>query len=43
MVKKGDTLESISKEHMVSVQNIKLQNQLKGSLIRIGDRLRINE
>ncbi|MFT7004428.1 MAG: membrane-bound lytic murein transglycosylase D [Sulfurimonas sp.] len=43
MVKKGDTLESISKAHMVSVQNIKLQNQLKGSLIRIGDRLRINE
>ena len=43
MVKKGDSLESISKAFKVSVQNIKLQNQLKGSLIRIGDRLKIYE
>jgi len=43
MVKKGDSLESISKAHKVSVQNIKLQNHLKGSLIKIGDRLKIYE
>ncbi len=43
MVKKGDTLESISKAHKVSVTNLKLQNHLKSSLIKIGDRLRINE
>jgi len=43
MVKKGDSLESISKAFKVSIQNIKLQNHLKGSLIKIGDRLKIYE
>ncbi|WP_373002231.1 LysM peptidoglycan-binding domain-containing protein [Sulfurimonas sp.] len=43
MVKKGDTLESISKAYKVSVQNLKLQNHLQNSLIKIGDRLKINE
>ncbi len=43
MVKKGDTLESISKAHKVSIRNIKLQNHLKSSLIKIGDRLKIYE
>ena len=43
MVKKGDTLESISKAHKVSIQNIKFQNHIRGSMIRIGDRLKINE
>ena len=43
MVKKGDSLESISKAYKVSIQNIKLQNHLKGSLIKIGDRLKIYE
>ena len=43
MVKKGDTLDSISKAHKISVTNLKLQNHLKGSLIKIGDRLRIYE
>ena len=43
MVKKGDSLESISKAHKVSIRNIKLQNNLKGSMIRIGDRLKIYE
>lgn len=43
MVKRGDTLESISKAHKVSVTNLKLQNRLKSSLIKIGDRLKINE
>jgi len=43
IVKKGDSLESISKAHKVSVQNIIQQNQLHSSLIRIGDRLKIYE
>ncbi len=43
MVKRGDSLESISKAFKVSIQNIKLQNHLKGSLIKIGDRLKIYE
>ena len=43
MVKKGDTLDSISKAHKVSVTNLKLQNHIKGSLIKVGDRLRIYE
>ena len=43
MVKKGDSLESISKAYKVSIQNIKLQNHLKSSLIKIGDRLKIYE
>ena len=43
MVKKGDSLGSISKAFKVSIQNIKLQNHLKGSLIKIGDRLKIYE
>jgi len=43
MVKRGDTLDSISKAHKVSVTSIKLQNHLRGSLIRIGDRLKIYE
>ncbi|MBU0720587.1 transglycosylase SLT domain-containing protein [bacterium] len=43
MVKKGDTLESISKAYKISIQNIKLQNSLTGSLIKIGDRLKLYE
>lgn len=43
MVKKGDTLDSISKAHKVSIQNLKLQNHLRGNMIKIGDRLKINE
>jgi len=43
IVKKGDTLDSISKAHRVSVRNIKLQNHLTSNLIRIGDRLKIYE
>jgi membrane-bound lytic murein transglycosylase D len=38
LVKKGDSLESISKAHKVSIRNIKQQNHIKGSLIKIGDR-----
>lgn len=43
MVKKGDTLESISKRYRVSVKNLKAQNHLRGSLIKVGDRLKIYE
>jgi membrane-bound lytic murein transglycosylase D len=43
LVKKGDSLESISKAHKVSIRNIKQQNHIKGSLIKIGDRLKIYE
>ncbi|MEA1983021.1 MAG: LysM peptidoglycan-binding domain-containing protein [Campylobacterota bacterium] len=43
MVKRGDSLESISRAHKVSVQNIKTQNHLTSSLIKIGERLKIYE
>jgi len=43
MVKRGDSLESISRAFKVSVRNIKLQNHLKGSLIKVGERLKIYE
>jgi len=43
MVKRGDSLESISKAFKVSVRNIKMQNHLKGSLIKVGERLKIYE
>ena len=43
MVKKGDSLESISKAHKISVQNIRLQNHIKGTLIRVGERLKLYE
>ena len=43
MVKKGDTLESISKAYKISVRSIQLYNKLKGSLIKEGERLRLYE
>jgi membrane-bound lytic murein transglycosylase D len=43
MVKRGDTLESISRSYRVSIKNIKRQNHLKNSLIRVGKRLKIYE
>jgi len=43
MVKRGDTLESISKAHKISIKNLKLQNKIKGSLIRAGERLKLYE
>ena len=43
MVKSGDSLDSIAKAHRVSVRNIKMQNHIKGSLIKIGERLKIYE
>lgn len=43
MVKKGDTLESISKAFRVSIQSLKLQNHLNSAFLKVGDRLKINE
>ncbi len=42
-VKRGDTLESISRRYRVSVKNLKMQNHIKGSMIRAGERLKIYE
>lgn len=43
IVQKGDSLESISKVHNISIQNIRSQNNIDGSLIKIGDRLKLYE
>ncbi len=43
IVKQGDSLESISKTHKISIQNIRSQNNIHGSLIKIGDRLKLYE
>jgi membrane-bound lytic murein transglycosylase D len=41
-VRKGDTLFSIARRHGVSVENLRLWNRLRGSVIAIGDRLQIH-
>jgi len=43
MVKRGDSLESIARSHKISIKNIRAQNNIHGSLIRIGDRLKLYE
>lgn len=43
MVKRGDSLESISKAHKVSIKSIKSYNHIKGSLIKAGERLKLYE
>jgi len=43
LVKRGDSLESIAKAHRISVRNIRLQNHLSGSLIKVGERLKLYE
>ena len=43
MVRNGDTLNSIAKAYKVSIQNIKTQNNMSTSFIKIGDRLKIYE
>jgi len=43
MVKRGDSLASISKEYKISVHNLRLQNHMRSSLIRVGDRLKLYE
>jgi len=41
LVKRGDTLESISKAYKISVENIQIQNKLKSVSIREGARLKL--
>jgi len=43
MVRKGDSLESIAKAHRISVKNLRAQNHIRGSLIRVGERLKLYE
>jgi membrane-bound lytic murein transglycosylase D len=43
LVKKGDTLESISKAYKISIRSIQLTNKLKDSMIREGERLKLYE
>ena len=43
MVKRGDSLESIARAHKISIRNIRAQNNIKGSLIRVGERLKLYE
>lgn len=43
MVQEGDTLASISKAYRVSIENLMLQNNLDGSIIKTGERLKVNE
>jgi len=43
LVKKGDSLRSISKAYRLSVRTLKSYNNLKGNLIKIGDRLKLYE
>jgi len=43
MVKRGDSLESIARRYKISVKNLKAQNNLHRSLIRVGERLKIYE
>ncbi|MDB2562648.1 transglycosylase SLT domain-containing protein, partial [Sulfurimonas sp.] len=43
IVKRGDSLGSISEAYKVSVRNIKSYNRIKGSLIKVGDKLKLYE
>ena len=43
MVKRGDTLKSIARAHKISIKNIRAQNNIQGSLIRVGERLKLYE
>jgi membrane-bound lytic murein transglycosylase D len=41
LVKKGDTLESIAKTYKISIEDIQMQNRLKGTSIKEGTRLKL--
>ncbi|WP_297431183.1 lytic transglycosylase domain-containing protein [Sulfurimonas sp.] len=43
MVKRGDSLLSIAKAHHISLKNLRARNNIKGSMIRVGDRLKLYE
>ena len=40
-VKKGDTLEEISKKYDTTVKNLMIKNNLKSSILRVGQNLKI--
>ena len=42
-VKKGDSLESISLAYNISIKTIQYKNNIQGSLIKIGERLKIDD
>lgn len=43
MVKKGDTLDSISRDNQISVQVLKLHNTFKNNSVKVGERIRLYE
>lgn len=43
VVRRGDSLGSIAQAHKISVKNIKSYNDITGSLIKIGERLKLHE
>jgi len=43
IVQSGDSLKSIARAHKISIKNIRAQNNIKGSLIRVGERLKLYE
>ncbi|SFV68739.1 Membrane-bound lytic murein transglycosylase D precursor [hydrothermal vent metagenome] len=42
-VKRGDSLLSIAKAHHISLKTLRARNSIKGSLIRVGERLKLYE
>ena len=42
-VKNGDSLESISLAYNISIKTLRYKNRIQGSLIKIGERLKIND
>ena len=43
MVRRGDSLLSIAKSHHISLKNLRVRNNIKGSFIKIGERLKLYE
>ncbi len=43
MVKRGDSLGSIAQSHKISVKNLQHYNHIRGTLIKVGDRLKLYE
>ena len=41
IIKKGDSLESIAKKHKVSIKKLKIVNNKKSNLLKIGDKIEI--
>ena len=43
IVRRGDSLRSIARRHHISLKNLRAQNNIKGSFIKVGDRLKLYE